>query len=907
MNQLSLYINGMPVDTGDQVLILCNWTAETLDQPAVVKNHYTQQITLDATKANDAVFASGFRLDKEDPASGFDPRLRNPFVLYRGADIIESGYCRLDAVVRTGGAWRYKVTLYGGLGDFFYCLTEGPGGGRMTLADLDWLDTGTPATEFDFTIDKAAVAAAWTQSYVEAGVRDSIWKVLNFAPCYNGIPEGDFDASRALVKPADIGLPASSGSYGTLAGGLALLNMAKPHHEWVTRDLRSYMQRPVVNVRALMDACFAPRNNGGYTVVEESLSDYTLDFQKMGLTLPQLSTLKNQTGTSGTLPDTWPSGTNITHGTAEGVFTLSIPGASALQVGTEFGATVRVRVRFNNVAGSPDTVLMGKGALGVADYWYLLIQAVMYDANGVALGGSPVTLLTDWTWQDWGYTDAAWVAAHTTGYTVPYAGTGGQCVYDSFVDNGGGYWEGSEDIDLVIPADCVDARSIRIYVSKCHMYGLHPDESFEVEDILYLYDSLTLVAKTLNGSTQLVNYAPDTVTYTMQETLHSGAKVTKAILMGGTQTPADYLLALSRMYGLRWTCDSATKTVHLWTRNAFHMNRGTPQDFYDEAVDLTSRVDRSQEMQVRPYEGTARFFDFEVPNVKTAFTEEYATRHALPYGAKMLDTEAAFSSETRDVLRGTVLRGAPCVLDRSMYYYDIFDSQSHWKPAPLLDTGCTLTLWDAGGETADIDVSVPDSACTVTAYNAYKGYDRMTKVQLMTSDGKPSDGTDVLLYYDGWIQAPGRLSDDDALMFRLTGKACWDLTQPGDLQHMTGMPHMTRYLHTGGSITRLLDMGTPAEMDIPGVTVAAGSDIYTRAWAAFMADRYGEGSKTLRCRVHLDGLPYGWEMLRRLYWYDNTLWVMTACRNYSLTTDDPAECEFVRVRDWQAYAAGQLY
>ena len=907
MNDISLFINGLPVDTGDQVLILYNWTAETLESPAVVRNHYTQQITLDCTKNNDAVFASSFRLDKEDVASDFDPKQRNPFVLYRGADILESGYCRLDAVVRTGGAWRYKVTLYGGLGDFFYNLSEGPGGGKMTLADLDWLNTGTPSTEFDFTIDQAAVAAAWAQSNLEASVRDSLWKVLNFAPCYNGIPEGDFDASKALVKPADNGLPTTSGSYATLAGGLALLNFAQPHHEWVTRDLRSYMQRPVVNVRALLDACFASRNNGGYTVTEAGVSDTTLDFQKMWLTLPQLSTLKNNTGTTGTLTDTWPSGTNVAHGTAEGVFTLTIDGAGALQVGTEFGATVRLRIRFNGVSGSPDTVLMGDAYGTTLDFWYLLIQAVMYDANGVALGGSPVTLVTDWDWQNWGYTDVGWVAANTTGYSVPYPGTGGQIYYDSFVDNGGGYWEGSEDIDLAIPANCVDARTIKLYVSKCHMYGLHPSETFEVEDILYLFDSQTKAMKTMNGSTQLVNYAADTVTYTMQETLHSGAQVTKAILMGGTQTPADYLLALSKMFGLRWTCDSATKTVTLWTRDAFYLNNGTPSDFYDAAVDLTGRIDRSQEMQLRPYEGVARFFDFAIPNVKTAFTEEYATRHVLPYGAVRLDTDAQFSSDTRDVLQGTVLRGAPCVLDRSMYYCDVVDTSNHLKPAPLLDTGCTLTLWDSAGESTDVDLSVPDNSCTVTAYNAYKGYDRMAKVQLMTADRKPADGTDILLYYDGWMQAPGRLSDDDALMFRLTGKATWDMTQPGDLAHMTYMPHMTRYLHAGGQITRLLDMGTPAEMDIPGVSVAANSDVYTRGWAAFMADRYGEGARTLRCRVHLDGLPYGWQMLRRLYYYDNALWVMTACRNYSLTTDDPAECEFVRVRDWMAYAAGQLY
>ena len=732
--------------------------------------------------------------------------------------------------------------------------------------------------------------------------------MLNFAPCYNGIPEGDFDAERAIVLPASNGLPVSDGSYGTVDGGKAVLNLAKAHHEWVTRDLRSYMQRPVVNVRALLDACFNPSNNGGYTVTEMGADGTKLDFDRMWLTLPLLSSLKLTSGTSGTLTDTWPAGTNVPYGSQSGSFSLTINGAGSLQVGTAFGGTVHCRVQFNGVQGDSDTVILGYASGNDVDFWYLLIQAVMYDGGGTAVGASPVAVVCDYDMPNWGYT-ADWIVQNTSGYTPPYAGTGGTFVTDSFVDQGSGHYMGN-DFDLVIPTSAVDARTIKIHVTKCAMTGTHPSEGFYVTYITYLYDSINPagIQRSLTGSTQLLNPAADVVNYTTQETLHSGAHVTKRLLMGGTHTPADYLLALSKLFGLRWTCDSASKTVTLWTRDAFYCPTGTPQDFYDEAVDLTDRVDRAQDMTLVPYDGLARFFDFTVPNVKAAFAEDYAARRTVPYGTKRIDTETEMSDEVRDVLKGTVLKGTPSVLDRAMYYNDVHDGNGKFKPPVLLDTGCSLTLYDAAGESEDIDVSVPDSTCTVTPINVnYKSYDRLTKPQLMTSDQKPVDGEDILLYYNAWGNTPAAVTDDTSLMVRLIGKPCWDLTTAADLSNKVYLPHFARYRQTGTTIFRHLDPGTPAELDIPGLTVAAGADIYARGWAAYMADRYGEGAKTLRCRVRLQGLPRGWDLLRRLYWYDNTLWVMSAVKNYSLTTDDAAECELVRVRDWQAYADGQDY
>ena len=51
----------------------------------------------------------------------------------------------------------------------------------------------------------------------------------------------------------------------------------------------------------------------------------------------------------------------------------------------------------------------------------------------------------------------------------------------------------------------------------------------------------------------------------------------------------------------------------------------------------------------------------------------------------------------------------------------------------------------------------------------------------------------------------------------------------------------------------------------------------------------------------------GPQLLRRFFWYDNSLWVLNKITNYSLTTYDPAECEFVQVRNIENYTNGQIW
>lgn len=306
---VQLYIAGRQVDLADDSWILFSWTREDLSNPTSTVNSSSNQITLPGTCRNNALLGSVFRLDRRTlfgsghSGVNFDPMRKTPFILYASdGTVLESGYCRLDAVNTRDRRHEYTVTLYGGLGSFFYHLAMKEDGTARTLLDLTWKDAdGDDIDNFVMTPQAAAVNDAW--HWLANGEYDmfNIWNVVNFAPLYNGLPD-DFDASHAISDhDAFFNVPLERNNVDgdetadyTYKTGLdcALLNFTNPHTEWEVCDLRWYLQRPVVSVKAFIAAICDTRNNGGYTVNldEAFFNDDNPAYADAWWTLPMIAT-----------------------------------------------------------------------------------------------------------------------------------------------------------------------------------------------------------------------------------------------------------------------------------------------------------------------------------------------------------------------------------------------------------------------------------------------------------------------------------------------------------------------------------------------------------------------------------------------------------------------------------------
>ena len=278
--ELQLYINGKEIYFEESPQILFTFQQTDLTDPAAVKNSFTKTVTFSGTPENNQVFNSIYDLKRIQSSDEgyFNPSQRVPFELYKGGELIEDGYAKLDSISKDNGEIKYNVTLYGGLGDFFYNLTYNEDGEKMQLSDLAYTDSADPDDELSFILNKDAIYDAW--NYLKNDTDEHKWGIINFMPAYNGIPK-DFDADKILVNKSGYiaevkvtdgntvttqnGFPETIGSYSTV-NGYALVETPQQMTEWDIRDLRSYLQRPCLSVKKMIEAICNPKNNGGYTV-----------------------------------------------------------------------------------------------------------------------------------------------------------------------------------------------------------------------------------------------------------------------------------------------------------------------------------------------------------------------------------------------------------------------------------------------------------------------------------------------------------------------------------------------------------------------------------------------------------------------------------------------------------------
>ena len=298
--EIKLYIGNQEVEFSTPPEILYNYTLTDLKNPTIIKNSYSKTITIEGTPKNNQLFGSIWNLERIQAYNGgstgpsFNPLQKADFKIYVNGDLYESGYVKLTNVTKTGRNIEYQCNLFGGLGQFFYNLsythneageTEGPD--KLQLKDLSFVDEGKTlegddVMNFDFVINKETLFDAWNtlNGNPDAVYSESAtsrpnnylfghkWKdYINFIPtAYNGIPE-NFDAEHVLInQPYQLGgtMPSISGYY--TIGGYALGTFPEAMTQEATLDFRSYLQRPVIKMSAILGAIALPENNGGFEV-----------------------------------------------------------------------------------------------------------------------------------------------------------------------------------------------------------------------------------------------------------------------------------------------------------------------------------------------------------------------------------------------------------------------------------------------------------------------------------------------------------------------------------------------------------------------------------------------------------------------------------------------------------------
>ena len=321
---IELYIENKKIDLAEDLEI--NFTYESIDPDKLssIKNSFSKTVNIPGTPANNITFGHIFRSDKyipdpdktlENIESGYDPHKKVNWFINRNGILVNRGYCTLDNIImKSKRDITYQLTLYGGIGEFFYSLSYNKDGSPKTLYDMFWnwytkpglIGHGTatnPDTESNRTLFKLSadiVASCWhglNPLYTYEGTTE-IDKDVTLVPCYTGL-YNDFDSKHMLVSTynrvtqymsatnksnierafPESYIDYSDSSEGTVYTTLGntfsstdtyrygLVTFSRDLDSWEAGDLRVNELPVAVRLSKLMTVISDPSNNGGYNVV----------------------------------------------------------------------------------------------------------------------------------------------------------------------------------------------------------------------------------------------------------------------------------------------------------------------------------------------------------------------------------------------------------------------------------------------------------------------------------------------------------------------------------------------------------------------------------------------------------------------------------------------------------------
>ena len=930
MREIDLYINNHRVDLDADDIVVLNYQSTDYSNPTAVKNTYSNTIAIKGTPNNNQIFNSIFDLKRTQNLtdSYFNPSKRVDFELFVDGALTESGYCKLDSIKGEMTDITYNVTLYGGLGDFFYSLAHDENGDERTLDKLAYL-TGSD-DELDIRVTANAVYEAW--SNLDSG-NGGKYSVINFAPTYDGLPD-DFDTDKILIdvenykgyvrvgtsaSPQNEVFPQSYGDYGTY-NGYVLGEAQEEMTEWETRDLRCYLQRPVLSVPAFINAICDPSNNGGYTVKldQRFFTNSNPYYNDAWITLPSLLDLDLDRSDAYSLTATVTGGTNPYQITFSG----GLDDTSNVTV--NYQPALRVSggpsILYTNTMIGPSAKKDVRNCFAYNSAFF--IQLIAYDSADNIVGGSTCYMLTSNQPDDWQYVydTTAEYLSYTPRFNVD---TDIQKVSGYFKQSGSStlynWINTSGDIctlNLKLNTSIVSASKYAIVIDQVArrrrvISSIDYTESNETYPWLYSTLTNTAVSPLNETINQYSYYAKNSgsitsATYTTKDgDTGTGMLVTKKNLLGAMDGSAlDWLLSYTKLFDLRFVKDVYSKTIKILTRRSYYQEDNTDDEYM--VVDLTDRIDYS-DLTISPLTFSNKWYYMGFPEEETtAYLTKYSNSYANRFGIQKIDTGYDFDSEINDVYEDNKFINAIEGSEKSRYF--LHRMQSGFDVPTFFYNWVSISYFNSAGDASDeVYIGMPSdySTCYYTSGNAE--YDLVSKLQLH-NDNDPNDGVGILCFFNGFSSltdsnghdVPYYLSDDTNEMMVLNNdKPCW-IYAPEVTTRLYSIPHFGRYITISNNISVSWDFGNTKELYDPTLKYANDSTgIYSKYWQSYMDDLLDIDSKIVECNVRLPHITD--DSLRRFYYFDGGYWVLNKVTNYNPASSEGTLCEFTKVQSINNY------
>lgn len=935
---ITLYIEDKKIEWNKVPDILLTYQRTDYTNPTVTKNMFSKTVTIDGTPNNNDVFNHIWNLDRvmDDGFILFNPSQKSSFKLFNGAELVEQGYVKLDSITKDGYKISYNLTLYGGLGSFFYALAYDINSDKeKTLADLDYTASGFPDDEFDFEINKNTVWNAWDalRTYGHNNGSYKKWDYINFLATYNGKPE-DFDCDKFLMNihsatsmsvryTDNMGL-----EYGTLPtsivdddvtytphNGYLYGEMRRELDEWDMRDLRSYLQRPALSVRGFFDAIRNPMNNGGYNVVLDSdfFSSGNPYYYKAWITLPMLD---GSSVTEDSYKDwSWYGSTPMiiasprleyvkinnydSFGDAPDVLNFKF------EIHTKITGTTANKLYLSS-RYKVDGVLMDPylPRYGLTAFQFYLNRGSEVDQIDEVASSNRIILAS--RLQDGSY----WSSTEPDFSTMPLSNETTQWAI--------GYWQKVSGTDYVwVKEDGSTLFSVDLETNKIDTIPMIAFMTKSLSNYNYTVAGLAYESRSYNSYDDMVSHSRpywwnvkpydigSKVTYKGGYTIRSYQQFKKKNLLGGMEgTPCDWLLSYCKLFGLFIEKDKLSNTIYIKLRNNWYR---------DEKVDLEDLIDRSQNIDITPLTFESKWYNFKYQETEGKLLDKYKNIYSQDFGKQLINTKFNYDADEIDLLEDIKFNNGLVALEKSNYFNLKYD-QKNIEIFPALYDWCTVSYYK-DGESHDIRMALPAGTTTVVFQPTYPNdfYDFLPKLQLHNDDNEPVDGYGVLVFFNG-IKNTGDidywLTDDIEEMFYDSDNPCWlqtrcewntDWTERIAIETHT-LPEFNRYVLHNNIITATWDFGYTKELYVPFYRYETfrTPTMYENFFRAYIQDLYSVNTRKVDCYVALNTNDVN-DFMKKFYWWDNSLWVCTKITDFDIALDKSTLCSFTKVNNMGSY------
>lgn len=923
MNNIHLYIGNTEVEFDTAPEILYTYQVDELTNPTIVKNSFSKTITVRGTKANNKLFGHYWNVERTQVGGSgnadgvyFNASKKMGFQLFVDTELYEQGYVKLDEVRRVDGDYEYDITLYGGLGDFFYNLSINDDGNEMKLSDLNFED------DIDFIINLDTVQTAWDSL---KNNRQDKWQTINFMPAYNGIPE-DFEADKMLIDTKSTNLVKTKSEDGktyTTRENWVMAELPDEMTEWETRDLRSYLQRPCIRMKEIVKACCDPDNNGGYEVELDSdfFNENNPYWEQTWLSLPMIQALEYDSGEQ-TL-----SGAKLMAGTTAGdtegymyqplTFDMGeFPSSVVSSINLK--AIINPSVSYRNTSyvwfwnWNGDSYHTGWWCVGS-----LFCQLIAKNGDTV-VGASEVYNLTTPIRHN-----GKLYYGDNTDYTEGHAYSPymGKTIYNVLGDfRSDGFTRENESAPYTFSFNIKGLTTNVTSLEMVYYWGASKDKlkktSGAATTFQTTYDdgwvSHSMSSATESSPSEMdMELKSSSLKAVMGGTVgRTGTEVTKYLILNTEASPADYLLSYCKMFGLYFSKSLYEDKIYIQTRKSFYDRT--------KVTDISNEVDYSKGVTITPIAFDAKWVQFSQEQDETQFVTENNTTKGVVYGSKVLNTGYEFDSEKKELLDGNVIRSAIEGLERSKYF-TCYNNDS--KVRPFFGYGMKYSLYN-GDDTIEVNGtnSIGSNLLGINEGDGMKYYDTFPKVQFHDSSNGATDGNNVLVFFSGFKDfTSGRanpinyfLTDDSYWQSTLNeGSACWlfvsgdkDVNEKPIARKLSSIPVFERYLTdaNGTTIKKSLDFGTAQELYVPKYGIKEDVNIYSNFWKTYLEDLYDINTKILTVYVRLKG-KVGYDLLRQFYWFENAVWRINKITDWNIGLDDVTKVEFVKVQDLEGYTS----